>query len=160
MAARRAPRASLTLPRQKREVYTDMKERISLRASGFKEEAECCAQVVQASETQVTPAPIGANYLKEKVTLYRGCHALCTSDAPFVRTSLIPLTSQLVLARLMSGLYFLRGAKGGRPCLLFVLALYLAGSPRKPPYACSGSHGLTVVYLVAKLIRLYRVIAT
>lgn len=67
---------------------------------------------------------------------------------------------QKVLARLMAGLYFLRGAKGGRPCLLFVLALYLAGSPRKPPYACSGSHGLTVIYPVVKLIRLYRVIAT
>ncbi|HEY8937359.1 MAG TPA: hypothetical protein VIM65_19170, partial [Cyclobacteriaceae bacterium] len=67
LAARGAPRAKPTLPRQKGKIYTTVTLSVSLRTSGFKEEAECCAQVVQASETQVTPAPIGMSYLKEKL---------------------------------------------------------------------------------------------
>jgi hypothetical protein len=42
-------------PSQKRNVSANLNVRISLRASGLKEEAECCAQVVQASGTQATP---------------------------------------------------------------------------------------------------------
>jgi len=71
-------------PAKKESISADVTLGISLRASGFKEEAECCAQVVQAGETQVTPAPIGTNHLKETIILYRGCHALCTPDVAFL----------------------------------------------------------------------------
>jgi hypothetical protein len=49
LAARRAQRTG-HCSRQKKKVTASLNVCISLRTSGFKEEAECCAQVVQASE--------------------------------------------------------------------------------------------------------------
>ena len=58
---------------------------------------------------------------------------------PFLRASVIGrLTSQLVLARSMAAFVFCGGIMVAATAPLFVLALFLAGSPA-PPHACSGS---------------------
>jgi len=60
------------------------------------------------------------------------CHALCTSDVPFLRTSVIPLASQLVLARLMAGLYFLPGDKEAGHAFCSSAPFGSTGSPGNP----------------------------
>ena len=70
---------------------------------------------------------------------YAYCHALCTSDVPFLRTSVITLTSQLVLARHQAGRNILRGESGGRPVPVVRARLVPRQLPPQPPYAGSGS---------------------
>jgi hypothetical protein len=60
------------------------------------------------------------------------CHALCTSDVAFLRTSVITLTSQLVLCTAYVRPLFFAGGQRGRPCLLFVRAFGSTGSPGNP----------------------------
>jgi len=79
-------------------------------------------------------------------TLSHFCHAVCLSDArhSFVPQSLAELTSQLVLARANGRLKPLRGERGGGHALLFVRALYRAGSPRNPRTPARAREVLTV----------------
>ena len=70
---------------------------------------------------------------------YAYCHALCTSDASFLRASVITLTSQLVLARHQAGRNILRGESGGRPVPVVRARLVPRQLPPQPPYAGSGS---------------------
>ena len=82
------------------------------------------------------------------------CHALCTSDASFLRASVITLTSQLVLARHQAGQKCFAGGKAvAGLCLLFVLALHLASSPRNPRTLARARVVLTLISVVVKFIR-------
>jgi hypothetical protein len=47
---------------------------------------------------------------------YAYCHALCTSDASFLRASVITLTSQLVLARHQASRKYFAGGKWWLAC--------------------------------------------
>ena len=67
------------------------------------------------------------------------CHALCTSDASFLRASVITLTSQLVLARHQASRNVLRGESGGWPVPVVRARLVPRQLPPQPPYAGSGS---------------------
>lgn len=67
------------------------------------------------------------------------CHALCTSDVPFLRASVIAVTSQLVLARHQAGRKSFAGGSGGRPVPVVRARLVPRQLPPQPPYAGSGS---------------------
>jgi hypothetical protein len=75
----------------------------------------------------------------------RFCHALCASDVAFLRTSVIPLTSQLVLARSWLAKIFCGGKAVASHAPLFVRALFLAGSPRNPRTPARARMVLTVM---------------
>ena len=79
------------------------------------------------------------------IQLKKNCHALCSSDVAFLRASVIPLTSQLVLARSLAALFFCGGNKEAAKALLFVRALFLARLPRTPTRLARARVVLTVI---------------
>jgi hypothetical protein len=69
------------------------------------------------------------HYVPVTLVASRTFHSFVQS---FLLHSLIPLTSQLVLARAYGRLKILRGESGGGHAPFFVCAFFLAGSPRNP----------------------------
>ena len=76
------------------------------------------------------------------------CHALCTSDASFLRTSVISSLHNLCLHGIRPAEMFCGGKVVAGLCLLFVLALCLASSPRNPRTLARARVVLTLISVV------------